>query len=165
MGEGRIHRARLRRHGRFRAVEDLGGNGVEISQAVILQRRHHAIPDEGDGGGLGPDIALGLARGADIGPQQHGRDVEAFADNSRASLLRSLAPISGRWRMARTLLGRVPMKPGVEPVFCARERACASVSTQAKSFASLESVGKEVRMMALAASSTAGISRVQTSPA
>ena len=47
-------------------------------------------------------------------------------------------------------------------MFCARASPRASVSTQAKSLASLDSVEKEVRTMALAASSTTEMIRVQS---
>ncbi len=47
------------------------------------------------------------------------------------------------------------------PVFCATERPRASVKTQAKSLASLDSVENEVRTIAFAASSTIEISRDQ----
>jgi hypothetical protein len=61
----------------------------------------------------------------------------------------------------RTVAGRVAMKEGMAPVFCATERPWASVSTQAKSLASLDRVEKEVRTIALAASSTMEMRRDQ----
>ena len=70
------------------------------------------------------------------------------------------APIAARkWR---TVAGSVPMNDGMLPVFWASARPRASVSTQAKSLASLESVENEVRTMAFAASSTIEMSRVQS---
>src|SRR2546427_3555993 len=70
------------------------------------------------------------------------------------------APIARRkWR---TVAGRVPMNEGMLPVFCASEQPRASVSMQAKSFASFESVENDVRTIALAASSTTEMSRVQS---
>ena len=68
------------------------------------------------------------------------------------------APMSRRkWR---TVAGSVPMNDGMLPVFWARAWPRASVSTQAKSLASLDSVENEVRTMALAASSTTEMRRV-----
>src|SRR5262245_32763977 len=68
------------------------------------------------------------------------------------------APISRRkWR---TVAGSVPMNDGMLPVFWARAWPRASVRTQAKSLASLDSVENEVRTIALAASSTTEIRRV-----
>ena len=65
-------------------------------------------------------------------------------------------------RKWRTVAGSVPMKDGMLPEFWASAKPRASVSTQAKSLASLESVEKDVRTMALAASSTTEMSRVQS---
>ena len=52
------------------------------------------------------------------------------------------------------------MNDGMLPVFWARAWPRASVSTQAKSLASLDSVENDVRTMALAASSTTEMRRV-----
>src|SRR5262249_48717301 len=65
-------------------------------------------------------------------------------------------------RKCRTVAGRVPMKEGMLPEFWARAKPRASVRTQAKSLASFESVEKEVRTMALAASSTTEMMRVHS---
>ena len=53
------------------------------------------------------------------------------------------------------------MNDGIDPEFCAKEYPRASVSTQAKSFASFARVEKDVRTITLAASSTIEIIRVQ----
>ena len=60
----------------------------------------------------------------------------------------------------RTVAGRQPMNDGMLPLFWANAAPPASVSTQAKSLASLESVENDVRTMALAASSTTEMMRV-----
>jgi hypothetical protein len=54
------------------------------------------------------------------------------------------------------------MNEGIEPLFWASAAPRASVSTQAKSLASLDSVENEVRTMALAASSTTEMMRVHS---
>ena len=58
-----------------------------------------------------------------------------------------------------TVTGSVPMKEGMLSVFWASDWPAASVSTQAKSLNSLTSVENDVRLSALAASSTAEIVR------
>src|SRR6476620_12180226 len=68
-----------------------------------------------------------------------------------------LSPISSM--NAFTVTGSVPMNEGIDSVFWARDRPASSVSTQAKSFDSLTKVENEVRLSALAASSTAEIVR------
>ena len=54
------------------------------------------------------------------------------------------------------------MNDGMLPEFCASAYPRASVSTQAKSFASFDSVEKDVRTIALAASSTIEMIRVHS---
>ena len=72
----------------------------------------------------------------------------------------AVPPISRRkWR---TVAGRVAMNDGMLPVFWASAPPRASVRMQAKSLASLDSVENEVRTMALAASSTIEMMRVQS---
>ena len=70
------------------------------------------------------------------------------------------APIP--FRKCRTVAGRVPMKDGMLPEFWASANPRASVSTHAKSLASLDSVENEVRTMAFAASSTTEMIRVHS---
>ena len=65
-------------------------------------------------------------------------------------------------RKWRTVAGSVPMKDGMLPEFCASAKPRASVSTQAKSLASFDSVENEVRTMAFAASSTTEMIRVHS---
>src|SRR5215468_6601059 len=65
-------------------------------------------------------------------------------------------------RKCRTVAGRVPMKEGMLSEFWASANPRASVRTHAKSLASFESVEKEVRTMALAASSTTEMMRVHS---
>ena len=88
----------------------------------------------------------------------------------QASLVMSTSP--GRIRSApisrrkwRTVAGSVPMKDGMLPLFWASAYPRASVSMQAKSLASLESVENEVRTIALAASSTTEMMRVHRTSA
>jgi hypothetical protein len=57
-------------------------------------------------------------------------------------------------RKCLTVAGRLPMNDAIDMVDCASERPCPSVSTTAKSFASRTSTEKDVRMNAVAASST-----------
>ena len=70
-------------------------------------------------------------------------------------------------RLARTVKmdgfrpGKVPMNEGMDRLDWAIERPCASVSTTAKSFASRAMIENEVRMKAVAASSTMLTSRFQ----
>jgi hypothetical protein len=66
------------------------------------------------------------------------------------------------WRKWRTVAGKVAMKDGMLPVFWASAPPRASVRTQAKSFASLDSVENDVRTIAFAASSTTEMMRVQS---
>ena len=61
----------------------------------------------------------------------------------------------------RTVRGRVPMKDGMLPLFSASARPAVSVTTTAKSFASVDSVEKDVRTISLAASSAMERTRVQ----
>jgi len=72
---------------------------------------------------------------------------------------RMLSAPSSRMK-CRTVAGRQPMNDGMLPLFWASAYPRASVSTQAKSFASLDSVENDVRTMALAASSTTEMMRV-----
>src|SRR5215472_7658409 len=85
---------------------------------------------------------------------------------SQGSLVMSTSPgrrsLPNSRRKCRTVAGRVPMKEGMLPEFWARAKPRASVRTQAKSLASFESVEKEVRTMALAASSTTEMMRVHS---
>src|SRR5215469_13730156 len=84
----------------------------------------------------------------------------------QGSLVMSTSPGRRSWpnsrRKCRTVAGKVPMKEGMLPEFWARAKPRASVRTQAKSLASFESVEKEVRTMALAASSTTEMMRVHS---
>ncbi|MNN27570.1 hypothetical protein D3C81_1411090 [compost metagenome] len=62
---------------------------------------------------------------------------------------------------ARTVRGSVPMNEGMLPLFSASAHPAESVTTTAKSLASVERVEKEVRTMSLAASFTTARTRVQ----
>jgi hypothetical protein len=57
--------------------------------------------------------------------------------------------------------GRVPMNDGMLPLFSASERPAVSVTTTAKSLASVDSVENEVRTISFAASSAIERTRVQ----
>src|SRR5215813_14172113 len=85
---------------------------------------------------------------------------------SQGSLVMSTSPgrrsLPNSRRKCRTVAGKVPMKEGMLPEFWASAKPRASVRTHAKSLASFESVEKEVRTMALAASSTTEMMHVHS---